>query len=592
VSKLRSVLTANIRKALDQIGGPYAFSWQVAAISYFWASFISVGFDRVRFGTPATGWLFASTVSHLILIALAIPIRLFLLPKLKVAPAPFTVLGIFAFLGLVRSFLMGEFAVNLNLANTQDFGYRQIGALISITSGLSATTILVSAIAKRQKALADLIAQRRQLTSIQNQAEELFEQKRAEVHEILDESIKPSLQEIQNALSRNPLNETQGTDRTADLISELIDQRLRPISDELHRPDAFGRTDNEWREIKYPIVRRTTKVSLESLVSPFLVPLVMFATTVAGSIYYVKALAIPLALLIYLPAFIVLWLGKTLLPEKLTLNVWLAWPLSVIAHFGAGFPSFFLISLISPYFPGLDRQLYVAVVGFGFTATLIALFRALESERIQLETQFKAANDEAAKILATLNQRIWVYRKNIAQLLHGSVQAALTAANVRLRQSDFSSEDLVKVKNDVNRALSSLTQDQIEAIDIETALEEIVDLWDGVCNIDLLIPAQLITSLNEDPQAAHCVNEFVKECVNNAIKHGNSTQIEVNVSPAGQYQIEVSVTNNGQVTQANYAGLGTRILDEITTHWSRSQTPSGTMVVGQIPIQAELVKSL
>ena len=72
----------------------------------------------------------------------------------------------------------------------------------------------------------------------------------------------------------------------------------------------------------------------------------------------------------------------------------------------------------------------------------MAIFSAFESEQLAFVEDYKRTNAEISELLINLNQRIWLIRKNTAQLLHGSVQAALTAANIRLHQKDISPDDL------------------------------------------------------------------------------------------------------------------------------------------------------
>jgi signal transduction histidine kinase len=119
---------------------------------------------------------------------------------------------------------------------------------------------------------------------------------------------------------------------------------------------------------------------------------------------------------------------------------------------------------------------------------------------------------------------------------------------------------------------------------LEDAFEQLIELWEGVCDIDIIVNPQLAIELTKDLDAAHCVNEFVKECANNAIKHGRATEIDVHVAPLSETRIDVRVSNNGEYLAENQAGLGTRILDEITTTWNRERTPAGTLVTGTIAL--------
>ena len=584
VSEQNSSLKSGIKNNLNQIGGKYALSWPVAFVSYFWATFISAGFDATRFNTPRTGWWLAATIAHAALILIAIPFRSKVLPVTERKSKPLQALLIFALLGLTRSLIIGQLAVWFNLAPTAELGYRQITGLVSVTTGLSVTTILVTSIAQRAIALRELTQEREQLTAIKNQSEQLFEEKRKEVLDIIDESIKPSLNEINEALSTNKTVGAEVTEQTTKLISALIDERLRPISDSLHEPTAFLSGSHDWTKVRSPIVRRNTKISVRSLISPLLITFMMSAVTISGSVYYIGLTGVLIGSLIYLPFLVIALLARQLIPDEWKLNIWLALPLTSLAHTGAGFPTFYLIRELGQRYEGVNDQLLIAVIGFTLTSTGIAFLRAMESERKAFESDFKSANEEASAILANVNQRIWVNRKNTAQLLHGSVQASLTAANLRLRQGNLTEAELLKVRADINRAISSITSESNLDIDLEQELEDLIDLWDGVCDIDIAIKPEIFELLAADPTATYCINEFVRECVNNAIKHGRSSEIKVTVEHLEPATLTVFVENNGEVNTANQAGLGTRILDEITIDWNRMTSNGRTTVMGQIAL--------
>jgi signal transduction histidine kinase len=223
-------------------------------------------------------------------------------------------------------------------------------------------------------------------------------------------------------------------------------------------------------------------------------------------------------------------------------------------------------------------------LGFAIAAAILALLQAIQAERVKFEADLAEANQEATRLMSNLNQRIWIMRKTAAQLLHGSVQASLTAANLRLRQGDISTQTLLKVQEDIFRAIASISETNQISIDLEDSIEELIDLWEGVCNIDIAISAQLVSSINLDPSATYCVNEFLKECVNNAIKHGQATDIEISITQLKPEAIEIVVVNNGQSSDPGPTGLGTRILDEITATWHRSSINAGTQVWAEIPL--------
>lgn len=578
-------LKKDVLNGLEQIGGQYALSGYVAAVSYIWLTFISTKYDSVRLGTSPAGWFVASSIAHLIVVFIALPIRAKLLPVRPRASKPLMTLGVYAFLGTTRSTVMGVLAVQFELAPSAEFGFRQVAGLFSITSGLAITSIVVSSIIQRQESLAILLQERTQLDAIKAQAEQLFEEKRQEVLTIIDQSIKPSLNEINEALSGNSGENSQLTEQTTKLISSLIDQQLRPISDALHQPSAFLSGDREWTKVRTPYVRRTSLISVQSLFSPLLISMLMSALTVSGAIYYAGFAALPIGTGVFLPFLSILWLAKRFIPKNWILNIWLALPITVLAHIAAAIPSIGILIWLGRYFIGFSEQISNAILGISIASISIAVMRAVQNERQNFENELRAANDEATLILANLNQRIWVNRKNAAQLLHGSVQASLTAANVRLHQAKLTAEDLVKVREDISRAISALTDSNASSIDFEEAIEDLIDLWDGVCDIDVAISPEVVDLVNGDSIAVHCTNEFLKECINNAIKHGKATQIDIRAKLSGNGAVEVQVQNNGQVNYLNQSGLGTRILDEITVNWTRTQNGQGTLVSGVIAVK-------
>ncbi|MEN9741242.1 MAG: hypothetical protein RIR66_198 [Actinomycetota bacterium] len=577
-------LKDDVQHGLAQIGGPFALSGPVAAVSFIWLTAISMTYDSVRLGTSAAGWFVASAIAHLIVIAIALPIRAKLLPVKPRESRPGLTLAVYAFLGVTRSTAIGALAVLFELAPTAEFGYRQVAGLFSITTGLAITSIVVSSIIQRQESLAFLRTEREQLSAIKDESENLFEEKRREVLDIIDQSIKPSLDEINEALNQNSASNTQLTEQTTKLISALIDQQLRPISDALHQPSAFLSGDREWSRVRTPYVRRSSRIAVQSLFSPLLITFFMSSLTVSGAIYYAGFAALFIGVGVFIPFFVILWLAKRFIPENWILNIWVAAPLTVFFHIIAAIPSLGILIWLERYFAAFREQLANAVLGIALASIVIAFLRAIQIERKNFERDLGAANDEAASILANLNQRIWVNRKNAAQLLHGSVQASLTAANVRLHQGNLTAEDLVKVREDIARAIDALSDTKSGSIDLEAAIEDLIDLWDGVCDIDVAISPEVVNRVNGDLTAVHCTNEFLKECINNAIKHGKASQIDIRANLMETGAVEVEVENNGQVIKLNQSGLGTRILDEITINWSRIQTDQGTLVSGAIAV--------
>lgn len=541
-----------------------------------------MGYDRNRYGTSFEKWLLAAELANLVILIQGLLIARFWLPNIDRPSKPALTLVAFLIIGFTRPTVMGWLVANFDLAPTAEWGYRQLAGLITLPTGLSITALLVNEIYQRRNAIKELSTEREELIDLQQRAESLFIEKSAEVHQIIEESIRPSINEINQVLSRDDDISAEVTEQTTALISNLIDQQLRPLSDALHEPAALSILPTEGLVKRRAFVKFNTRVPVRELFSPGLVYFLVSASAVSATIYYVGIESIFYGFSFYLPFVVIAAITKQVLPANWKLSLYLALPISAVAHLLAATPSAILVLKLTEEHAEMRRQFPVAVVAFAISALVIAFAKGVQAERKAFELEYKQANDDAASVLTNLNQRIWLSRKNAAQILHGSVQAALTAANMRLRQGKLNRSELIKVREDINRALDSLSVTEINELDLEDSIEDLIDLWDGVCLIDVAISPECLDAINRNQVAANCVNEFLKECVNNAIKHGSAKSVEVEISLQEPNRVVVEVRNDGSAKTENQSGLGTRILSEITLDWQRIVTDEETVVIGVI----------
>jgi signal transduction histidine kinase len=105
-----------------------------------------------------------------------------------------------------------------------------------------------------------------------------------------------------------------------------------------------------------------------------------------------------------------------------------------------------------------------------------------------------------------------------------------------------------------------------------------------VCAVDIYYSQNLIESVPKDSVSAHCINEIVKECVSNAIRHGEASQVTVSISDPLDGSISISITNNGDAKISAQQGVGSLMLDEVTMNWSRELTDSGVQVLAKVAL--------
>jgi signal transduction histidine kinase len=211
----------------------------------------------------------------------------------------------------------------------------------------------------------------------------------------------------------------------------------------------------------------------------------------------------------------------------------------------------------------------------------------LDRERVKLEQQIASENETLSKEITIFEQKLWVFRRRWLFMLHGTVQAALTAALTRLQT--FSETDPYQaslVRADLDRAAKALQELPSDEIDFAEALEELKAAWDGVCSINVSVDMRAERALKSQRGTAYCVNEIAKEAIGNAVRHGGATAVSVKITRPQDDIIELEFENNGvPVTgRARKKGIGSRMLDDITLSWSLKREGKLTMLRATLPL--------
>ena len=201
----------------------------------------------------------------------------------------------------------------------------------------------------------------------------------------------------------------------------------------------------------------------------------------------------------------------------------------------------------------------------------------------------KAENIKLNHEAAIFEQQLWEVRKNWSLLLHGTVQASLTAALTRLNSSDADSKSIEMAKRDLDRAIKALSQVPTTKVKLTPALRELVATWAGVCEVEIEMEPDLKKDISRNPRMAMCLNEILKEAVSNAVRHGDAERAWVEVSRTGEKTeaiVEVQVTNDGRIpVTGERRGLGSQLLDELTLEWSLESVPETgqTILAARLP---------
>jgi len=327
------------------------------------------------------------------------------------------------------------------------------------------------------------------------------------------------------------------------------------------------------------------KITLRNNVSPLAIYLNLVVPNTTGAFLYVGYAALPIALLAYAPLAIILWLFVRLPISNRPIRSGLAFMLLSVVLAVAWTPAIFILRWLG--IDAVDRLSLAptATLGTMTVGLLLTYGFVVESQRRNYESELRIANQELNLELNRTSQLIWHVRQRAAQTLHGSVQASLTAANMRILSAKQVNEELLeKVRQDLVRATFALTDLDGPTLDLKTSLTDLIELWQGVCEVKVSIDEELLNSISVNQITSHCINEIVKESVTNAIRHGKARLVEISIQDLNDGSLQIEITNDGEGNVAGTPGVGSHILDEITMRWTRESIEDKVLVTAQVAL--------
>jgi signal transduction histidine kinase len=165
------------------------------------------------------------------------------------------------------------------------------------------------------------------------------------------------------------------------------------------------------------------------------------------------------------------------------------------------------------------------------------------------------------------------HSSDLANYLHGEIQAGLTASSLLLQQaaksgdSDLAQEALERASGLLNQDLTNISFTRMAAPALK--IQKIVEAWRGIADISVALPPfDLLgeTTLRSSVQ-------LIEEAVANSIRHALASDIKVSGVLKGDV-LTISIVSNGNAMAKGRAGLGTKMFNELTEEWSYA-TESG-----------------
>lgn len=352
----------------------------------------------------------------------------------------------------------------------------------------------------------------------------------------------------------------------ANRIQELIDNDIRPTSAELWSTN----------KVNTPKIPLRTLLSISLLESRLRVPLVvlisvpyLFVGLNGGFGLKIALVQCALILAYNLVSFVFV---EVLLKLKITSRA-----ISNIILLTSGFviPIFIQINFVSMEFKTSGKLTDLIIYHSVLTITFVALLLIVNG--------YNVVTSQREEVLASLESHILgekynesltqggdaQHKSDLANYLHGEIQAGLTASSLLLQQaaksgdSDLAQEALERASGLLNQDLTNITFTRMAAPALK--IQKIVDAWKGIADISVVLPPY--EQLGET--TLRSLVQLIEESIANAIRHAQASDIKIS-GVLKENVLTISIISNGEPMSKGRAGLGTKMFNELTEEWSYS----------------------
>lgn len=502
----------------------------------------------------------------LALVLLAIKFITGLLPNWT--PSSITVALLFLGIGIVRfeSVRAIEATPDSRVANV----WTAPIAILQMFVALSTAAIVTALIAEFRTQFAAAQNSQAQLLQLAATMQERVESARRELVDKTRAQLEPMMQALRTQFGGQSTSDQRAM-KIAEMLSSAVSDLVRPMSHNLATEKLQVPMELE-SPTTAPGQRPDPMVDVRDAISPFW----LFITGALGLVAVNRSLGFDISVAIKPLLFIVVtyFIFKFLLhiwPERYRLLPRSVMLMTVLAIF-------VVMTLLQSAVWLVANDLELPLAAFiGGIPLRVGVFMAVSLMTIgtanlrHAAEELEASNDKLGLLISTLKRELWMVQRGLALSLHGSVQSALVSSQILLSRPNVSDDDLAEALHRIEEALVRLGADHARTPEINLAMAEISGLWQDTVEINVNIPDDCKQRMAGDVGLTSAAAEIVRECVSNAVRHGEATEVSINCAIDDESLLELSISNNGRpLPDETVAGLGTRMLDDVTHQWSRT----------------------
>jgi len=347
-------------------------------------------------------------------------------------------------------------------------------------------------------------------------------------------------------------------------IQNLIDDDLRPASAELWQTNAVSTPKiSFWALIQISLLEQKLRVIPVVAIS---VPYLFIGLNGAYGLH----VAVLQSLYVSLFDIFIYGIGEALFDYKVFNR---RWANLFILNAGFFLPFAYQFLVVPDNFFGANN-VQIKLVGQTFlSVTYIAMLFAFNSYKVITQQrneviaslQRHLSSDKYSTTLAAGGTSI--RNSDLAQYLHGEIQAGLTASSLLLHQaaatgdSELANEALERAAGLLNQDHTNISYTRMASPEIK--LEKIIAGWKGIADISISLPpaAQLDEAVLRNSVA------LIEEAIANSIRHAHATEIKVS-SVLKNDLLTINIISNGDTMTKGKAGLGTKLFNDLASEWN------------------------
>ena len=563
------------------LGNRSSLSWPVTVVFLPFGLLGPVLIDRTRLGGSELHWLVAGLVGQLALMACINVAARAIHGKSATGTRPLATVVAIVLAIAIRGLAIEWLAVAMGLSTAMDYSYRVGSSLPTMAGGYIVMALVVGSYHRHRRLAAMLTEKRIELDEsnhlVRGQLHDLQNEVVAQVRQLID----PFLDAIDELVKR--VEHGSSTKSIAHALRGIADDELRPLSHRLLTTASAVPVPD----------RKEPYGELAALPLPSHLPLATLIRPAAGLIITILSFSQAMRLAAE-PAFLLLPILSGLIPMlvfaaarvvvgRWTPRLWIGIAVAgVVGALGV------VLSVQVEIAIGLPVPPYVvdiAALAGALLGLLAATYVAVGHRRSATEEELQGYVDALRAGSSLLSQHLFIARRNLSYVIHGSLQGALYAASMRLLANPVPSPELISaIRHDVALAARKLDASEMTAVRLNDALPELARMWSGECEITWKISEGADLLMSTAPIAETSVAEIARECITNSVRHGRARAVQVGVVVKDRHiRLTCSDDGGGVVTTAG-PGLGSRMLDELCIQWVRTREGMHTRVTADIAV--------